>query len=177
MADSSSSGSGLHRLLDSIGKCSGSNFRVWRESFEHVINIHAPELLTVLRGSARPDPLDANQATVATSWDKANSRLYSLLFFATSSSARLTVQSHRTAATSADGNGQAAWAALSARFNGRTQESPTSPTVLLGSTLQTPPRKSLRTTALLRLEESALLGRVMVHLHRPHRLLLLLRPV
>ena len=65
---------------------------------------------------------DANRATVATSWDKANSRLYSLLFFATSSSARLTVQSHRTAATSADGNGQAAWAALSARFDGRTQE-------------------------------------------------------
>ena len=72
--------------------------------------------------STTSPPSDANRATVATSWDKANSRLYSLLFFATSSSARLTVQSHRTAATSADGNGQAAWAALSARFDGRTQE-------------------------------------------------------
>eukprot|EP00903_Cladosiphon_okamuranus_P019283 g17724.t1 len=91
------------------------------ESFEHVINIHAPELLTVLRGSARPDPLAATQAKVD-AWDKANSRLYSLLFFATSSSARLTVQSHRTATTTADGNGQAAWEALNARFDGCTQE-------------------------------------------------------
>eukprot|EP00903_Cladosiphon_okamuranus_P015299 g14134.t1 len=121
MADSSSSSSGLHRLLDSIGQFSGSNFRVWKESFEHVINIHTPELLTVLRGSARADPLAATQAKVD-AWDKANSRLYSLLFFATSSSARLTVQSHRTASTSADGNGQAAWEALNARFDGCTQE-------------------------------------------------------
>ena len=35
----------------------------------------------------------------------------------------------------------------------------------------------LRTKVLPRLEESALLSRVTVHLHRPHRLLLLLRPV
>ncbi|CAB1113015.1 unnamed protein product [Ectocarpus sp. CCAP 1310/34] len=121
MADSLSSSSGLHRLLDSIGQCSGSNFRVWKESFEHVINIHASELLTVLRGSARPDPLAATQADVA-AWDKANSRLYSLLFFATSSSARLTVQAHRNAGTSTDGNGQSAWAALNARFDACTQE-------------------------------------------------------
>ena len=82
IAYSSSSSSGLHRLLDSIGQCSGSTFRVWMESFEHVINIHALELLTVLRGSARPDPLTAILADV-TAWDKADSRLYSLLFFAT----------------------------------------------------------------------------------------------
>ena len=90
MAYSSCSSSGLHRLLDSIGQCSGSTFRVWKESFKHVINIHAPELLTVLRGSARPHPLAATLADV-TAWDKADSRLYSLLFFATTGSARITV--------------------------------------------------------------------------------------
>ena len=35
----------------------------------------------------------------------------------------------------------------------------------------------LRTTALPRLEESAVLSRVMVHLHLPHHLPVLLRPV
>ena len=59
---------------------------MWKESFEHVINIHAPELLTVLRGSARLDPPPATLADV-TAWDKADSRLYSLLFFATTGSA------------------------------------------------------------------------------------------
>ena len=75
------------------------------KSFEHVINIHAPELLTVLRGSAQPDPLAATLADV-TAWDKADSRLYSLLFFATTGSARIAVQAHRKAGTSAEGNGQ-----------------------------------------------------------------------
>ena len=121
MADSSSSSSRLHHLLDAIGQCSMPNFRVWKESFEHVINIHAPELLTALRGSARSNPQAATQADVA-AWDAANSRLYSLLFFATSSSARLTVQAHRKATTSADGDGQKAWATLNARFDACTQE-------------------------------------------------------
>ena len=93
---------------------------MWKESFEHVINIHAPELLTVLRGSARPDPLAATLADVS-AWDKADSRLYSLLFFATTGSARITVQAHRKAGTSAEGNGQLAWAALNARFDAHTQ--------------------------------------------------------
>ena len=121
MANSSSFSSGLHRLLDSIGQCSGSTFRVWKESFEHVINIHAPELLTVLRRSARPDALAATLADV-TAWDKADSRLYSPLFFATTGSARITVQAHRKAGTSAEGNGQLAWAALNARFDVHIQE-------------------------------------------------------
>ena len=121
MANSSSSYSGLHRLLDSTGQCSGSTFRVWKESFKHVINIHATELLTVLRGSARPDPLAATLADV-TACDKADSRLYSLLFFANTGSARITVQAHRKAGTSAEGNRQLAWAALNSRLDAHTQE-------------------------------------------------------
>ena len=121
MTNSSSSSSGLHRLLDSIGKCSGSTFRAWKESFEYAINIHAPELLTILRGSARPDSLAATLAEV-TAWDKADSRLYSLLFFPTTGSARITVQAHRKAGTSAEGNGQLSSAALNARFDAHTQE-------------------------------------------------------
>ena len=121
MADSSSSSSGLHRLLDSIGQCSGSTFRVWKESFEYVINIHAPELLTVSRGSARPDPLAATLDDVA-AWDKAYSRLYSFLFFATTGLARITVQAHRKAGTSAEGNGQLASVNLNARFDAHTQK-------------------------------------------------------
>ena len=58
--------------------------------------------------------------------------------------------------------------------------SPPSTTVTLGSaplTLLRPPRMRLRTTALLRLQESALLSRVTVHLYLPHHLPVLLRPV
>ena len=121
MANSSSSSSGLHRLLASIGQCSGSTFRVWKESFEHVINIHAPELLTVLRRSARLGLLSATLANV-TAWDKADSRLYSLLLFATTGSARITVQPLRKSGTSADRNGQLTWAGLNARFGAHTQE-------------------------------------------------------
>ena len=41
----------------------------------------------------------------------------------------------------------------------------------------TAPKMRLRTTAVPRLEESALLSRVTVHLHLPHQLPVLLRPV
>ena len=99
MAYSSSSRHGLHRLPDFIRQCSGSTFRVWKESFEHVINIHAPDVLTVLRGSARPDLLAASLADV--NGDKTDSRLYSILSFATTGSAQITVQAHRKAGTSA----------------------------------------------------------------------------
>ena len=121
MAISSSSSSGLQCLLDPIGQCSGSTFCVWKESFEHVINIHAPEFLTVLRISARPGPLAAALADI-TALNKADSRLYCLLFFATNGSARITVQAPLKAGTSAEGNRQLAWAALNARFYPHTQE-------------------------------------------------------
>ena len=62
-------------------------------------------------------------------------------------------------------------------FSSFSRTSPTSPTVILGSTLQTPSRMRRRTTALPRLEESAFLRRVTIHPHRPHRFLLQLRPV
>ena len=94
---------------------------MWKESLYHVITIYTPELLTVLRGSAR---LDSPAATLAdvTTWDKADSLLYSLVFFATTSSAWITVQAHSKAGTSAEANIQSAWAALNARFDAHTQE-------------------------------------------------------
>ena len=76
MAESSSSG--LTRMLDSIGKCSGhSGFREWKINLSQAINFHAPELLTVLEGGERPTATAANAEAVA-AWDKANDRLYSL---------------------------------------------------------------------------------------------------
>ena len=90
MAESSSSG--LTRMLDSIGKCSGhSGFREWKINLSQAINFYTPELLTVLEGGERPTATAANAEAVA-AWDEANGRLYSLLFFATSGSAKLTVR-------------------------------------------------------------------------------------
>ncbi|CAB1104785.1 unnamed protein product [Ectocarpus sp. CCAP 1310/34] len=88
MAESSSSG--LHRMLDSIGKCAGhSGFREWKIKLRQAIILHAPELLPVLNGNARPSATAAIAEDVA-AWDKANGRLFSLLFFVTSGSTQLT---------------------------------------------------------------------------------------
>ena len=120
MAESSSSG--LHRMLDSIGKCTGhSGFREWKIRLRQAIILHAPELLSVLNGTARPSATSANTEAVAT-WDKANGRLFSLLFFVTSGSAQLTVRTHEEAADSGMGDGTAAWKALNERFDAQTQE-------------------------------------------------------
>ena len=66
------------------------------------------------------------------------------------------------------------------QFSRFSRTSPPSTTVTLGSaplTLLLPPRMRLRTLALPRLKESALLSRVTVYLHLPHHLPVLLRPV
>ena len=55
-------------------------------------------------------------------WDKANGRLYALLFFATSGSAKLTVRTKEVTETNSRGDGRAAWKALNARFDTQTQE-------------------------------------------------------
>ncbi|CAB1097546.1 unnamed protein product [Ectocarpus sp. CCAP 1310/34] len=120
MAEPSSSG--LHRMLDSIGKCAGhSGFREWKIKLRQAIILHAPELLPVLNGNARPSATAANAEDVA-AWDKANGRLFSLLFFVTSGSAQLTVRTHEGAADSDMGDGTAAWRALNERFDAQTQE-------------------------------------------------------
>ncbi|CAB1107843.1 unnamed protein product [Ectocarpus sp. CCAP 1310/34] len=73
MAESSSSG--LHRMLDSIGKCARrSGFREWKTKLRQAIILHASELLPVLNGNARPSATAANAEDVA-AWDKANGRL------------------------------------------------------------------------------------------------------
>ena len=107
MAESSSSG--LTRMLDSIGKHSG--FREWKINLSQAINFHSPELLTVLEGGERPTATEANAEAVA-AWDKANGRLYSLLFFTTSGSAKLTVRTKEGTETNSKGDGRAAWNCL-----------------------------------------------------------------
>ncbi|CAB1110628.1 unnamed protein product [Ectocarpus sp. CCAP 1310/34] len=109
-------------MLDSIGKCAGhSGFREWKIKLRHAIILHAPELLPVLNGNARPSATAANAEDVA-AWDKANGRLFSLLFVVTSESAQLTVRTHEGAADSDMGDGTAAWRALNERFDAQTQE-------------------------------------------------------
>ena len=55
-------------------------------------------------------------------WGKANGRLYSLLFFATSAFAQLTVRAHEGRGTRPMGDGAAAWNALNERFDAQNQE-------------------------------------------------------
>ena len=54
--------------------------------------------------------------------EKADGRLYSLLFFATSGSAQLTVRAHEGRGTRPMGDGAAAWNALNERFDAQNQE-------------------------------------------------------
>ena len=81
-------------MMDSVGKCEGyESFRQWRTRIREAIILYSPELLPVLDGDARPSR-HASTADVVTVWEKSNGRLYSLLFFATSGSAQLTVRAH-----------------------------------------------------------------------------------
>ena len=57
------------------------------------IIFYSPELLPVLDGDTRPSG-HASTADAVAVWEKANGRLYYLLFFATSGSAQLTVRAH-----------------------------------------------------------------------------------
>ena len=101
MAESSSSG--LHRMMDSIGKCEGyKSFRQWRTRIREAIILYS--LLPVLDGDARPLG-HASTADAVAVWEKANGRLYSLLFFATSGSAQLTVRAHEGRGTRLMGDG------------------------------------------------------------------------
>ena len=74
-----------------------------------------------LDGDARPSG-HASTADAVAVWEKANGRLYSLLFFATSGSAQLTVRAHEGRGTRPMGDGAAAWNALNERLTPKTRK-------------------------------------------------------
>lgn len=120
MADSTTSG--YNRMLDNVGKFSGvGNFREWNSTLRQGIILYVPELLPILDGDARPSGPSSTPAATA-AWDKANGRMYSLLFFTTSGSAQLTVRAHEGGGTRRMGDGAAAWKALNERFDAHNQE-------------------------------------------------------
>lgn len=109
-------------MLDNVGKFSGvGNFREWNSNLRQGIILYVPELLPILDGDARPSGPSSTPAATA-AWDKANGRMYSLLFFTTSGSAQLTVRAHEGGGTSRMGDGAAAWKALNERFDAHNQE-------------------------------------------------------
>lgn len=117
MADSS-----LNITLKSIRKFSGSDYREWRSKIRQAIGFHKPGMLPVLDGTSCPQPTGSNADDIA-DWKQNNGHLFSILFFATEGSAHLTVRTHEgTSAQGSLGDGAAAWAALSARFDANTKE-------------------------------------------------------
>ena len=95
-------------MMDSIGKCEGYKcFRQWRTRIREAIILYSPELLPVFDGDARSLGPAATADAVAV-WEKANGRLYSLLFFATSGYAQLTVRANEGRGTRSMGDGAAA---------------------------------------------------------------------
>ena len=95
-------------MMDSIGKCEGyKSFHQWRTRIREAIILYSPELLPVFDGDARPSG-HASTADAEAVWEKANGRLYSLLFFATSGSAQLTVRAHDGRGTRPMGDGASA---------------------------------------------------------------------
>ena len=109
-------------MMDLIGKCAGyKSFRQWRTRILEAIILYSPELLAVLDGDTRPSG-HASTADAVAVWENANGPFYSLLFFATSGSAQLTVRAHEGRGTRPMGDGAAAWNALNERFDAQYQE-------------------------------------------------------
>ena len=107
-------------MMDSIGKCEGyKSFRQWRTRIREAIILYSPELLLVLGCAPFGTCVNADAVGV---WEKSNGRLYSLLFFATSGSAQLTVHAHEGRGIRPMGDGSAAWNALNERFDAQNQE-------------------------------------------------------
>ena len=95
-------------MMDSIGKCEGYKFfHQWRTRIREATILYSPELLPVLDGDARPSGPASTEDAVAVR-EKANGRLYSLLFFATSGSAQLTDRAHDGRGTRPMGDGASA---------------------------------------------------------------------
>ena len=100
-------------MMDSVGQ--------WRTRIREAILLYSPDFLPVLDGDARPSG-PASTADAVAVWEKANGRLCSLLFFATSGSAQLTVRAHEGRGTRPMGDGAVAWNALNERFDAQNQE-------------------------------------------------------
>jgi len=116
MADSSSTA--LNRALDNIGKCKGpGDFREWAGKIRQAMSLYAREMLLILDGTACP-----NEQGEREGWQKTNSDLFSILFFATEGSAFVTVKEHEGKTTGVAGDGAAAWNALKERFDANTKE-------------------------------------------------------
>ena len=117
MADSS-----LNHTLNTIQKYSGPGFREWRSKMRRAIGFHKHERLPVIDGDPYPASTGSN-ADEIDKWRKTNGHLYSILFFATKGSAHITVRAHEGTSTAGSlGDGAAAWATLSARFDGSTKQ-------------------------------------------------------
>ena len=116
--------SAVYRTLESISKFKGENYREWRDKLREATALYSDEMVDLLHGTPCPPATGANaNAAGATAWTMFNSKLYSILFFATGESANTTVkqfQARPQARQKADGIG--AWEALSVRFDGNTKE-------------------------------------------------------
>ena len=107
-----------------ISKFKSENYREWRDKLREAIALYSDDMVYLLDGTPCPPATGANaNATGATAWTILNSKLYSILFFATDGSANITVkqfQARPQARQKADGVG--AWEALSLRFDGNTKK-------------------------------------------------------
>ena len=116
--------SAFHRTLESISKFKGENYREWRDTLREAIALYSDDMVDILDGTPCPPATGANaNAAGATAWTILNSKLYSILFFATEGSANITVkqfQARPQAHQKADVVG--AWEALSGRFDGNRKE-------------------------------------------------------
>ena len=116
--------SAFHRTLESIFKFKSENYRERRDKLREAIALYPDDMVNLLDGTPCPPATGANaNATGATAWTMLNSKLYSILFFATEGSANITVkqfQARPQARQKADGVG--AWEALSLRFDGNAKK-------------------------------------------------------
>ncbi|CAM9408630.1 unnamed protein product, partial [Ascophyllum nodosum] len=85
--------SAFHRTLESISKFKGENYREWRDTLREAIALYSDDMVDILDGTPCPPATGANaNAAGATAWTILNSKLYSILFFATEGSANITVK-------------------------------------------------------------------------------------
>ena len=116
--------SAFQRTLEYISKFKSENYREWRDELREAMALYSDDMVDLLYGTPCPPATGANaNAAGATSWTMLNSKLYSILFFATEGSANITVkqfQARPQARQKADGVGT--WEALSVRFDGNTKE-------------------------------------------------------
>ena len=114
----------FHRTLEYISRFKGKNYREWQDKLREAIALYSDDMVDLLDGTPCPPATSANaNAAGATAWTMVNSKLYSILVFATEGSVNITVkqfQARPQARQKADGVG--AWEALSVRFDGNTKE-------------------------------------------------------